>query len=107
MAHTIVNETLPVVLQEIENVLADYPTYPYQVAFSIEELRQKLIAHVLSQIPNRYSVIEDTQESLRKSKFIKRSLEEQVRLETLVRGSVLHLLRENADWVGHRIFPVI
>jgi hypothetical protein len=36
-------------------VLYKYPEYPYQSAFSIPELRQKLIAHLLNHVPNRYS----------------------------------------------------
>ncbi len=25
-------------------------------------------------------------------------------METLIRGSILHILRENADWVGRHVF---
>lgn len=45
------------VFQEIENVLEDYPEHPYQGAFSIDKLCQKLVAHVTSHISNCYSVI--------------------------------------------------
>jgi len=94
---------LPIVTQEIENVLADYPNHPYQVAFSIHELRQKLITHVLGHIPNCCAVVEDEQELFR-TPNLQRSLQERVRLDTLIRGSILHLLRENADWVGCHIY---
>jgi hypothetical protein len=36
--------------------LDEYPEHPYQLAFSISELRQQLIAHILNHIPNRYAV---------------------------------------------------
>ncbi|MBW4639606.1 MAG: hypothetical protein KME05_15515 [Gloeocapsa sp. UFS-A4-WI-NPMV-4B04] len=47
MPHELINLTLPVVVAQIENILEDYPESPYQLAFSLPELRHKLIAHVL------------------------------------------------------------
>jgi hypothetical protein len=103
MSHKIVNLTLPVVLKEIENVLEDYPEYPYQVAFSVEEFQQKLIAHVLSNIPNRYTVIDDSEEPQKDAKFLHRSIAERLRIEQMIRAGILHILRENADSVGFMI----
>ncbi len=56
MSFELINLTLPLVIQEIEDVLDEYPEHPYQSAFSIHEFRQKLIAHVLSQVPNQYVI---------------------------------------------------
>lgn len=103
MSHTIVNLTLPVVLREIDNVLEDYSEYPYQVIFSVEEFRQKLIAHVLSNIPNRYTVIEDLQAPQKDANFLYSPITERLRMENLIRGGILHILRENADTVGFMI----
>lgn len=90
--------------QEIENVLEDYPEYPYQVAFSIDELRQQLVAHVLRHIPFCYSVFGEARQQVTTDvRFPYRSKEERLRLDALIRGSILHLLRENADWVSHQI----
>src|ERR671933_476272 len=61
MNKQIINLTLPVVIEEIENILATYPTYPYQQAFSATGLRQDLIAYVLNRVPNQYAVVEETQ----------------------------------------------
>jgi hypothetical protein len=91
------------VLQEIENILQDYPEYPYQIAFSSDELRAKLIAHVLRYVPTCCSVIGDTQKPTTNAKFSYRSKSERLRLDALIRGSILHLLRENADWIGRQI----
>ncbi len=91
------------VLQEIENVLNDYPEYPYQVAFSMEELRSELVTHVLSHIPNCCSVNGQAPKPTTYAKLSCRSTPEQVRLDILIRGSILHLLRENADWVSRKI----
>ncbi len=103
MSHQIINLTLPLVLREIENVLEDYAEYPYQVAFSVEEFRQKLIAHVLSNIPNRYTVIDDSQESQKETGFLRRPIIERLQMENLIRGGILHILRENADSIGFMI----
>lgn len=103
MSHQIVNLTLPVVLREIENVLEDYPEYPYQVAFAVEEFRQKLIAHVLSNVPNRYTVIDDSQKPSKDYEFLHRPIAERLQMENLIRGGILHILRENADSVGFMI----
>ncbi|MCA1993278.1 MAG: hypothetical protein LDL41_14750 [Coleofasciculus sp. S288] len=89
--------------KEIENVLEDYPEYPYQAAFSIRELRQKLVDHVLRYIPFSYSVIVDAEQPKTNTRFSYRSKAERIRLDALIRGSILHILRENADWVSHHI----
>jgi hypothetical protein len=88
------------VLQEIEKVLKDYPEHPYQLAFSIKELRSKLVAHVLRHTANCYSIIGDVPDSTLQDKFRYSSMSERLRLDTLIRGSILHLLRENAEWIS-------
>lgn len=61
MGKELFNLTLTVVIDEIENILSSYPTYPYQQAFSAAGLHQDLLAYVLSRVPNKYAVIEQTQ----------------------------------------------
>ena len=103
MPHELINLTLPVVVAQIENVLEDYPESPYQVAFSLPELRHKLIAHVLSHIPNRYTV-EGAKLPTKDFKMLYPSaMEERLRMEHLIRGGILHLLRENAQLVSRYI----
>lgn len=63
MNKQIINLTLPVVIEEIEHILATYPRHPYQQAFSAASLRQDLVAYVLSRVPNQYAVLEETQSS--------------------------------------------
>ena len=103
MSYETINLAQPLVIQEIDNVLEDYPEYPYQVAFSIDELRQKLIAHVLNHLPYRYTTIENGQKLSRGSNSLFPSLAQRLRLNVLIRGSILHLLRENADWISRRL----
>ncbi len=81
-------------------MLEDYPEYPYQSAFAIDELRQKLIAHVISQIPHQHTIIEDSQKLSKNPNNSYSALHQRLYREMIIRGSMLHLLRENADWVS-------
>jgi len=103
MSHGLVNLTLPVVIQEIENVLDEYPEYPYHSAFAMPELRQKLIAHILSQVPNSYVANVGQESSGHAQVRHTSSLRERLRLEVIIRGSILHILRENADWLSRHL----
>jgi hypothetical protein len=103
MSQEISQSTLQFVINKIESILEDYPQHPYQVAFSMQELRKKLIAQVLKNLPNRDSVIEGKKASDSTLGSIHHSLEDRVRLETLIRGSIYHVLRENADWVSRHL----
>ncbi|MFB2937445.1 hypothetical protein ACE1B6_19530 [Aerosakkonemataceae cyanobacterium BLCC-F154] len=61
MEKQLFNLTLPIVIEEIENILATYPISPYQKLFSVNGLRQDLVAYVLSRVPNKYAVLEATE----------------------------------------------
>lgn len=106
MSYELINLTLPVVITEIENVLEDYPQSPYQVAFSLPEMRQRLLAHVLTYTPNRY-VVQGEKLTLKEPKFLHpSSIQERVQRENLIHGGILHLLRENAEWVASRLTQI-
>ena len=98
MAYKIANLTLPLVMEEVEEVLQEYPRHAYQVAFSIHKLRQLLIAEVLSQIPNEYTVIEDTEELSIQHKILQSPLQKRLHREMIIRESILYVLRKNAEW---------
>jgi hypothetical protein len=99
MSHSLINLTLPVVIQEIENVLNEYPKDPYQLAFSTHKLRQKLIAHVLSHVPNHY-ITEEMQKPSNHSRACNSALlEEHLQRKMVIYGSILDILRENTDWL--------
>ena len=61
MAKQLFNLTLPVVIQEIDDILANYPKQPYQQIFSEAGLRQDLVAYVLSRVTSKYIVIETSE----------------------------------------------
>jgi hypothetical protein len=101
--HALINLTLPTVMQEIEDVLEEYPENPYHLAFSIHELRQKLIAYVLSHVPNRYAV-EGVEESTKHLNVRHAShLAERLKMEMIVRAGILNILRENADYLSRKL----
>lgn len=103
MSQGLMNLTLTGVNQTIEDVLDEYPAHPYQSAFSIPELRQKLIAHILSQVPYR-PIVEGVQEAANSAQVRHHSrLQARLRMEMLVRGSILHILRENAAWLNRHL----
>jgi len=83
MTHELVNLTLTMVLREISDVLEEYPEHPYQTAFLIHEFRQKLIAYVLSQVPNHYAIAGEPAPA-RKSGQHASPLAERLYLETVI-----------------------
>jgi hypothetical protein len=57
MSYQLVNETLLIVDQEINDFLMDFPQdHPFQMALSLPLFRQKLTAKILSKIPNRHKI---------------------------------------------------
>ena len=103
MPHPRIDLTLPCVVSEIETALDEYPEFPYQIAFSFQTLRQKLISHILDEIPNYYRV-EDDSKILSHSRLSYTSVfERQFKLEMIVHGSILHILRENSEWLVNNI----
>ena len=103
MSYELINLTLPVVLAQIEKLLDDYPEYPYQIAFSLPELRQRLLDHVLTHTPNHYSVAGEKLTLKSRNSLAHSSVQERIRMENLIHGSILHILRENTEWVGCQI----
>jgi len=103
MSTTIVNLTLPLVVEEAESVLDTYPYHPYQQVFAIPNLRQKLLAYVLSRIHNLYAVINQGTELSQASQIAHRSLENRLNIEALIRQGIEHILQENTDWVSHSV----
>jgi hypothetical protein len=99
----IINLTLGLVIHEVKDILNYYPEYPYQVAFSNQELRQKLITYILNRFPNYYAILEDGQDPPKDPRFLYASLEEQVQLEVLICNSIVDVFQANADSIGCHI----
>lgn len=87
--------TLHVVLQEVENVLSSYPKHPYQSAFLIPELHQKLITTIL-----KYPPLSDHPPEEIQPLHHPLSLGDRLKIQLVVRASILHIMRENSDWLN-------
>lgn len=99
MTKTVVNLTLPIVVEQIETTLEDYPHYPYQKAFAIPDLRQKLIAYVLSRIANSYTVLEEENST----SFRNCSSDRKLQIENLAKQGIQDILQQYWEWIVHRI----
>ncbi|MBU7582185.1 MAG: hypothetical protein KAF91_04625 [Nostoc sp. TH1S01] len=105
MTKTLVNLTITVVVQELESILETYPHHPYQEAFANPDMRQTLIAYILSRIPNQYITVDaaDKPEFIC-SESLCRSLERTLHIESIIRQGIEKVLGEQVQDI-HRYIP--
>ncbi|MEC4813142.1 MAG: hypothetical protein SAK29_07695 [Scytonema sp. PMC 1069.18] len=103
MTKTIVNLTLPAVAAEIEEILETYPHHPYQQAFSIPDVRQELIAHVLSQISSYYAVLDDAQKPSIHFNSLPGSLKEKSCIISLIHQEIEKIFNQKEKELSHHI----
>ncbi len=100
MSQKLINLTLRLVNQEVEDVLKDCPKYPYQVALSTDELRNKLIDSILIKTPNYYAMVENESELPKDLKSLYCSSKEQEQMKTLIRKSIFYIVQENSERIS-------
>lgn len=103
MSAAIINLTEIVVSEEIGNVLSTYPDHPYQQAFAHPEMRQKLMAYILSKIPNQYMAIEEEELLRNKDNLSNKCLARRLQIESLVHQGIDQLLEIDAEWINRHI----
>jgi hypothetical protein len=103
MEKTVINITLPAVTQEIERVLATYPDHPHQQAFANPELRQRLLAYVLTQIDCKFTVAEQGETPQINPEILFPSAEDQLQIEDTIHQGIQRLLTDKDAWVSHHI----
>lgn len=103
MSKTIINLTLPVVIEETEDILDSYPYHPYQQAFSIPDMRKKLVSYVLCRVPGVYAVVEEADRASIDPKSLCNSLEQRIRIENLIRQGIEQIVQENMDWIDRHV----
>jgi len=103
MKEAVANLATPVVRQEVAKVLETYPDHPYQKAFANPELRQQLIAHVLTEVNCKFTVAPAGQQPEASYETLFPSTEEQSHLENSIRQGIERLLQEKGDWVNQHI----
>jgi hypothetical protein len=101
MSKTITNLTLTLVAEEIETVLDAYHYHPYRQAFAIPELRQELIAYVLSSVPACYALVDETEMPRADAGMMPGAIRSQ--LQSAIADGVERLVEEHSDWVSHHI----
>lgn len=105
MPLSLINLTLPAIFKEIEDVLAEYPEYPYQVAFSLPRWRQELITRILTQTSCRYILVESSEDISINPYHLYLPLERRLHLEEMIRENVLRLLQKYLDWNFSQMMP--
>lgn len=99
MVKTLVNLTHQALLSKIETILDSYPYHPHQQAFATPDLRQELIAYVLSRIPCAYSAVDEQEGLFTTYRCPGDRLEHKLQLENLIHQGICCILQDKADWV--------
>jgi hypothetical protein len=113
MSKTIVNLTLPIVIQEIEDILEKYPHSPYQETFANPNYKQTLVAYILSRVPNCYVTVEEERKEeevqlvSNKSDSWRCSLTEKLDMEMIIHQGIDKIMTEQAQNVSQSIPEVI
>ena len=107
MPLAIINLTLLVPTEEVENFLEGCSEYVSQTALPLPEIRQKLIDYVTTRCCGRYTIINHTEESPGKFDFPYGPLEQRLRVEILIHEGILHILTENASQSGNVVTECI
>jgi len=102
MTEELVNLTYQAVLKEIENVLAEYPNYPYRYSFANPELRQKLLVYVLNRCNHSFSLVEEAEAKV-DAKALHHVLEQQPEIRASIHQGIQAVFAENADWANRHI----
>ena len=102
MTKALVNLTLPAVVEEIEHIVETYPHHPYQQAFANPDMRQELIAHVLSQIHNVYVAVEDGTLTANDETTPALAASE-THLKSFIHDGIHQVLQSHPGLVGHEI----
>lgn len=104
MSKTLVNLTIPVVIQELEDILATYPHHPYQEAFAHPDFRQILIAYILNRIPSHYITIDDTEAKvLTNLDELRGFLENTLHIQEIIHQGIEKILCEQAHDINRHI----
>lgn len=103
MTKTIVNLTLPILVEEIELALNQYPHHPYQQAFSNPDLRQELIAYVLSRISSLYVVVDEEKQQRAASQKTHHKPEQKQEREAYIHEGIHYIIDKYAEYVYHHI----
>lgn len=103
MTKTIVNLWAAVVTKEVEAVLTDYADHPYQQAFAIPDLRQELIAYVLTRAPGNYATVEEACDPSSDSCTLLVSAADRLLLRAWIHDGIQHIFDRYSETITKHI----
>jgi hypothetical protein len=102
MSETIVNLALPIVSEKVEQMLQDMPLSS-QTAPSTAELKQRLVAYVLSRIPGFYITSEQAVVCSVANPSSCYSSEQHRQIEQLIYQGLRQMSGQRCDWATHNL----
>lgn len=103
MSKTIVNLTTPFVITQVEQVLETYPDYPEQHVFANPDVRQDLIAYVLTRIHSIYITIEEGETAEMMDTIGSHPMETQSQIQAFIHEGIRHVMQANEHRVSQCI----
>ncbi len=100
MSQTIVNLTLPIVSARVDEALQSSAVWHEQPIMAMPELRQKLMAYVLSRLPAVYITVESTIACSLDDPASCYPDEQQRHIEQLIQQGLAALLEQRQHWAA-------
>lgn len=98
MPKIIVNLTMLLVITEVEHILGTSPPYPEQEVLSNPDLRQELIAYVLSRVRNVYVTVEKDEElKVNPERFLLTEIK--LHIESCIREGIYYVLHKYSSLI--------
>lgn len=99
MVSSILNKISPVVVKEIEEILATYPQSPYQEVFKYPHYKQILVAYVLSRISHQFITTDeiDQHNNLYETDHLHLTMPQLLHIESLIHQGIEQILSEQAE----------
>lgn len=103
MPKSIVNLTKLIVCAEIEQVVGTHYHFPYQYIFAHPDLRQELIAYVLTRVRNVHVAVEAGEESRIYAESVPCLTEIKLQIEDCIHQGICHVLQKYRSLVSHGV----
>jgi hypothetical protein len=103
MPKSIVNLTNLIVRKEIEQAVKIHYHFPYQHIFANPDLRQELIAYVLTRVRNVHVAVEIGEESHINAEAVPCLTEIRLQIEDFIHQGIHHILQKYRSLVSHSV----
>src|SRR5579883_1588655 len=103
MSKSIINLTTPIVVAEIERILETYPHHPYQQVFSNPDIRQELIAYVLTRVHNVYVTVDEGEKIASDLERSSNPAESPFELDAFIQQGIHDIMQQSQATVDHQV----